>query len=109
MIGLLMVGIITTAIDSILDGMGVPKSEERDKKAAAIAQCVLSVELGSSKTDALTELFRGMGLNGWKNETMVHATIEALENVKKSASPQTALVEQVENLRLGAKFVGLQL
>ncbi len=106
---MILVAMVGKLAQTIMNMMGVPNSTENTEKALAIAECVVSVEMGEKKTKAISKLYRDLGLNGWRNEAMTHATIEAYENVKKSGGDEMAVLLEVERLRTGADFVGLEL
>ena len=106
---MILVALVGKLTQTVMNLMGMPNTTENTEKALAIADCVVSIEMGEKKTKAISNLYRQLGLNGWRNEAMTHATIEAYENVKKSGGDELAVLLEVEKLRTGADFVGLEL
>lgn len=109
MISLIMVCVISTIIDNILDSMGVPQSDDREQKSQAISQCIVSMGMGKSAKDAISELYLDLGVSDWRNDAMTNATIEALNRLKGSNDLESDLLGEVEWLKNGANFVGLEL
>ena len=94
MITLIAMGVIKSTLDTILNGMGVPRSEKRDQLTGEMAKCYVTFACADTKerkASALEDFFNAMGITEWRGTTMAQALLQVLENEPKGGSMMDTL------------------
>lgn len=94
MITVIAMGVIKSALDAILNGMGVPRTEKRDQLTGEMAKCYVTFACADTKerkAEALEDFFNAMGITEWRGTTMANALLQVLENEPKGGTMMDSL------------------